>query len=280
MRLIVILPAVLLLLSPIAYGYHGVYSSGNISLSYDQYGNIFNVTFRNSILIDEIEFSDNLQGSWEKTHNGLVFKGNGAIIDINSIGIISIKSNGVMYSVEIPEYINITKAITFNGVISESFIMRYSGNFDIQGHSIESNSSLIICLNSTNPMVDTISSPMMGGIVFMNDSSYSDFILVNHTFEGKNTITLNFNGSPMYFIFIFQGNENNYSILLNGKSYSNYSVESNANSTIYSVLVPPGENTITFVMPQSSYIPNIIEPLMIIGSIALGVLVLYWVRRK
>ena len=280
MRLISILPALILFFSLISNANSGFFYSNNISFIYNQYGEISNLSYENSIIIKEIKFSEKINGTWTKDPLGMIYENNLVNININKIGVIDVNTEGISFEIDINDGINITRAITFNGIISKVFVIRFSGNFIINGDDIISYSRATIFLNISEDFLDQVSSPQVGGVIFINGTTHTDFVYVNYSYSGNMDFSFNFNGSPKYFVFIFNGKTNNLNVLLNGKIYENYTVENENNSTIYKVLLPPGNNTISFIKSGGLPAQDFIALSIISLTLIIGIIMLYWVRKK
>lgn len=280
MKILSVLPVLILIILPFSSASYVSHLS-NISFTYDDYGNIYNLAYNGTEIIDEIKFSQEIEGTWVKTMND-VFYTNGILnLRISSIGIIYVNPGDKEYIIEIPEEMNVTRAVTFDGIITDYFTIRFSGFYTLDQNIIESNSTATIFLNESGNLTDEISSPDVGGVLVVNGSFFSNFVYVNSSVEKSDmTFRFSFNGSPEYFIFIFQGKNDNFDVFLNGKPYGNYTVFTSDNSTFYKVLVPPGNNTVSFANIQTNYSQNVIAVAFITASIVLGIITLYVVRRR
>ncbi len=269
---------------PFSTVYDGNLNAGGISLSYDEYGNIFNVSFNNHNLIKEINFKEVNKGIWKYTTFGLFFTNQNFKLEINKAGIIRIMGT-INYSIEFFENINISRAITFNGIIVNGgdLIIRFNGNFSIDNDEISASSPSTFFFNTTTlgPVFQELSGPSIGGIFIFNKNYTYQYVYVNYSSNLDNMkFYFNFSGMDKYFIFYFANSTGNFQIILNGKIYSNFTTLRMGNYTVYSILMPSGNNTLEFRNAQANGLQDILAISIILVSIIIGIIMLMVVRKK
>ncbi|MEM0150288.1 MAG: hypothetical protein QXN11_03260 [Thermoplasmata archaeon] len=284
MKVIFALFSIFVLISlPFSIGYNGNYDF--ISFSNDEYGNIFNVSCFGNNIIKEIKFNNENKSEWKIIPNGFVFINSQFKIEINNGGIINIRDKNINYTIEFYENIDIQKAITFNGVIANdgNLIINFLGNFELEENEITTNSSSTFFFNTTifAPVLHNLSGPDLGGIIMINGNYTMQNIYVNST-ENFNELkfSFNFNSGEKYFLFYFYNLTKNYQIYLNGKNYSNYKILKIDNYTVYSIYLPPGNDTLEFIQVQNQDLQSFLAISIILLAIIIGFIMIYEVRKK